>query len=242
MKEKKRSKKHRKSEEQMEQNNVESELKQIRKEKNKVGSTILIVVCILLVILIATFLAFSWVNMNNKSMIAGVSIHGIDVSGLSKEQAEQKLRSIVQEKMPETILLEYGEMTAQLNLEQLDVTFDIMGAVNQAYLIGREGNVIQNNWIVFKTMFQKNNIELLVRLNQAELEKQLQDISSKLPDTIIQSSYYIEDTNLILTKGKKGKVVDTVKTKQEIEEEIRRIRKNRKKSNISSKRTKPRRH
>src|SRR5699024_12844860 len=31
---------------------------------------------------------------------------------------------------------------------------------------------------------------------------------SKLPDTIIQSSYYIEDNNLILTKGRTGFVVN----------------------------------
>ena len=40
-----------------------------------------------------------------------------------------------------------------------------------------------------------------------QLKKDLEDISSKLPDKIIESSCYIDGNKLIITKGKAGKTV-----------------------------------
>ena len=41
-----------------------------------------------------------------------------------------------------------------------------------------------------------------------------------MPDGVIQSSYYIEDTNLIITAGKAGNVVDIEATIEAIKDSI----------------------
>ena len=52
------------------------------------------------------------------------------------------------------------------------------------------------------------DIEPNFSLNEQLLIDALNDISTKLPDTVIESSYYIENNNLILTSGKAGNVVN----------------------------------
>ena len=50
-------------------------------------------------------------NINNDKIVSGVSISGIEVSGLSKEEAKGKIEAMYQEKKEEEIVL---------NLEQLE--------------------------------------------------------------------------------------------------------------------------
>ena len=67
---------------------------------------------------------------------------------------------------------------------------------------------LQNNLYVLSTMFGKVNIEPAVTVNKTQLTKNLEDISTQLPDKVTQSSYYIEGNELIVTPGKEGIVVD----------------------------------
>ena len=52
------------------------------------------------------------------------------------------------------------------------------------------------------------NIEPILKIDKNQLSKNLEDISAQLPDTVTESSYYIEGSNLIITAGKDGNVVD----------------------------------
>mgnify|MGYP005776186693 FL=1 len=66
-----------------------------------------------------------------------------------------------------------------------------------------------NSITALGTLFKHKNIDITMTLDEEQLTKSLDDISSKLPDTVIQSGYYIEGTDLIITKGKDGNVVNT---------------------------------
>ena len=70
-------------------------------------------------------------------------------------------------------------------------------------------------------MFSNVNIEPVFNINEEQLKTALNDISTKLPDAVIQSSYYIEDSNLILTKGKPGNVVNVEEMSNYIINEIK---------------------
>lgn len=73
--------------------------------------------------------------------------------------------------------------------------------------------MLQNDLTILQTKFQKKQFTLNLTLDIESLKKQLQDISGKLPDKVKESSYYIEGSNLILTKGETGAVVDVDKNR-----------------------------
>lgn len=83
--------------------------------------------------------------------------------------------------------------------------------------------MLQNDLTILQTKFQKKQFTLNLTLDIESLKKQLQDISGKLPDKVKESSYYIEGSNLILTKGETGAVVDVDKTASEIIEQIQNL-------------------
>ena len=189
----------------------------IKKKKMSIFSLIFIlIICILLL----SFLIFTAYNMFNTNIISGVHIKGIDVSNLSTSDAKYKLDNYLKEKLPEEIKLVHGDYEATISLSQINAFFDTKNAVNTAYNVGRQGNIFENNIYVFSNMFGYSNIEPNIKLDKAQLTKNLEEISANLPDKVTESSYYIEGSDLIITSGKDGNVVDIDSTINSIKESL----------------------
>ncbi len=172
------------------------------------------------IIIILILLIFSAYTLFNNNIISGVSIKGHDVSNLSKSDAKYQIEKYISQNLPEEIKLKHGDFESTISIEQIETNFDIKSATNYAYNIGRQGNFLQNSFYVLSTMFGKVDIEPKLTINKEQLSKNLEDISTQLPDGVIQSSYYIEDSNLIITSGKEGNVIDIDATIQLIKDVI----------------------
>ena len=154
---------------------------------------------------------------SKKGYILGVE----DVKDL--EEAIKKINNIITSQIPEELTLKHNDYETSISTKELNIQFDTTNAVNNAYKVGRTGNLLQNDLTILQTKFQKKQFTLNLTLDIESLKKQLQDISGKLPDKVKESSYYIEGSNLILTKGETGAVVDVDKTASEIIEQIQNL-------------------
>ena len=163
---------------------------------------------VLIIILCIAFLIFTFVNNQNQNIISGVSIKGINVSNLSTEEAKETIQNYINENLPENINLVHNDYQTSIPLSALNVNFDIDSAVKQAYETGKSGNIFENSFTALKTWIDPIDIELTATLDKEQLRIALNDISSKLPDTVIESGYYIEGNNLIVTRGSEGNVVN----------------------------------
>ena len=165
-------------------------------------------ILVFIILLSIAFFIFTFLNSKNENIISGVSIKGIDVSNLSVEEAKETLQNYINENLPENITLVHNDYETSIPLSALNVNFDIDSAVNQAYEIGKSSNIFENSFIALKTKIDPIDIELSATLDEEQLRTALNDISSKLPDTVIESGYYIEGNDLIVTKGSEGNVVN----------------------------------
>ena len=165
-------------------------------------------ILVFIILLSIAFFIFTFLNSKNENIISGISIKGIDVSNLSVEEAKETLQNYINENLPENITLVHNEYETSIPLSSLNVSFDIDSAVNQAYETGKSGNIFENGFIALKTRINPIDIELSATLDEEQLRTALNDISSKLPDTVIESGYYIEGNNLIVTSGSEGNIVN----------------------------------
>lgn len=166
---------------------------------------------IAIIIIVAAFFStiFALVNINNEKIIGGVSISGIEVSGLSKEEAKAKMTNIYQEKKEKEIGIQYEEYETTLNPTLMEVNYDVERAVEEAYLVGKGDNIFINNYNILFTLIGKKNINVNMTLNEEVAKQSIEDIGVNLPGVIIESSYAIEDDELVITKGKTGILINT---------------------------------
>lgn len=167
-----------------------------------------ILVFIAIIVLIITFSIFTVYNANNDNIACGIYIKNVDVSNLSKDEAKEKISSYINENLPENIALKHNDYETSIPLSSLNLSFDIDSAVDSAYSIGKNENILKNSFQAIKTMFTHTNIEPSYSIDLEQLETSLKDISSKLPDTVKESGYYIEGKNLIITPGSEGNIVN----------------------------------
>lgn len=193
----------------------------VRNSSYSVGELFGLFIIIFFILVLLIFIIFTIYNINNQNIVKGVSILGIDISGLSKEDATEKINNTILENIPSEIKLKHNDYETSIDTNSLEISIDVPSAVNSAYNIGRSGNILQDDWTILTTMFSNVNIEPVFNINEEQLKTALNDISTKLPDAVIQSSYYIEDSNLILTKGKKGNVVNVEEMSNYIINEIK---------------------
>ena len=193
--------------------------KEEQKKKQKriiLFCTVPILILIVLLLLFSTI--FALININNNKIIRGVTIQGIDVSNLTIEEAKGKVASVVSQHMSENILVKRLDFEGIFLPEQLGVSLDIDSTINEAFQLGRTGNIFQNNYTILDLMFNTRNIPVNVKYDEDLLNSIIDEINSLLPDRVLQPDYYINDNNeLIITSGKDGTVVDNSSFKDELE-------------------------
>lgn len=192
----------------------------IKSNSNKLKIFAIITLFFLFIIVI-TFLIFTLLNHINPNIISGVYINNINVSGLSKKEALEKVENEINSQIPKEITLIHDKYKTTISTEDLSINYHIEAAVNLATQIGKDGNIFKNNLKTIKCLFSKEYVNLEFSFNEDFLKKDLEDASSKLPDKIIQSSSYIENNNIIITKGRTGCVIDIEKTAETIKNKIR---------------------
>ena len=176
---------------------------------NKSDVLVIFGILLAIVILLVTVVygTFSIMTEKSTTIAKGVYIKNIDVSGLTREQAKEKINNYISSVIPEEIKLTHNGFETSLSTSQLSIYFNTDEAVDMAYNIGKTGNIFQKNLTILQTKLSKTTIDPGFSIDMDQLKKDLEDISSKLPDKIIESSCYIDGNKLIITKGKAGKTV-----------------------------------
>ena len=202
---------------------VEQKDNEIKSGKRRIFPFVLIGIFIIVILVFSVI--FSLINIGNDKIIGKVSIMGIDVSNMTKEQATEVLKEIIHDKMSEELVLKKDDYETSINANQINAQFNIEEAVQKAYDIGRSGNIITNNYNILASIIWGYNIELQMNYEQESLDKKIDDISSKLPDGLVQNSYYIEDDELIIVKGKKGLVIKEDELENSVINEMKAVNK-----------------
>ena len=209
--------------------NVENEqiFHKVEPSKNSSATSVFqtfgILAIIFLIFLIVSFIGFTVATNKNTTIISGIYISGYNVSKLNKDEALNNLNTYISSQIPEEIIVTHNGYEASISVKDLGIKFDTSSAVNLAYQFGRSGNLLENDIVTLKSLFSKTSIEPTLTIDIEQLKTILTDISSKLPDALIESSYYIENSSLILTKGKAGSVIDIDKTADYIISQIQQL-------------------
>lgn len=207
------------------ENTTTSTFKPAQENLKKPSKHWIIVVSIFLVIFLCLILIifgiFTFYNYQNHQTISkGIYINGIDVSNITKEEAKNKLEAYYSDKLSNDITLIHNNYTTYIKTSEINLSFDIDSAVNYAYQLGKSQNIFTDNYQIFNAMINGINITPTATFDEESLKNILNNLSSELPDAVVESGYYIDGNTLIITKGHDGYIIDVDSTAEKIKEKI----------------------
>lgn len=189
--------------------------------KKKIKTIIFVLVVVLAILTFAFSTVFALSNLNSVKITKGISIKNVDVSNLSMEEAKEKLNSTLEKILIPDLNLKYNdEYNITLTAEQIDFKYNVDETLNEAYSIGRSGNIFLNNYNLLFTTLLGKNLKISYTYNEELLNNFIDDVNSKLPGIVVEPSYYIEENKLIVEPGKDGIEIVKEKLKKNILEAI----------------------
>lgn len=203
---------------------LEENLTENKEEENKKSSAnnklkIILIIAIILIVLSLVFsVIFAFINSKSSKIVKGTIIGQIDVSDLTQEEAREKLEKVYQSKSEKQIYLKYGEYETSITYEALEVEYQVSNAIQDAFDIGRTGNLFKDNYDILATMINGKKIKLEASIDNDMISQISQNINNSIEGAIVQPSYYLDRENdkLVITSGKEGKEVDEKQLIKEI--------------------------
>lgn len=203
--------------------NSEKKNEELYRNKSKVAHkknhkfavlTIIVIIFLLAIATLSTIFAF--INSNNNTILGGIYIGDVAVEGLTEEEAIKILNEKYQEQNKKEIALKINGEIFSITPEQIEVTYNIEKAVSEAYKVGRDGNIFENNFDIIQTMLGEQKIEIEFSYNEELLKNVLKGFNAKLPNAMVDNTYCVEEDELIITRGVDGIEIDVDGAKQAI--------------------------
>lgn len=203
----------------------EEDLKEVevnsKKSKGIKIKIIIIILIFMILIILGIFTIPAIIANNNNKIVSGISINGVNVEGLTMEEAKALLDKSANYIINSDVKIVLGEYENSINLSQISAKYDINNAIEEAYKIGRSDNIFKCSYDVLSSKYKRKNLEIGISINQEELKNVFNNISQELPGHVTQWSYSVNNDNtLIITNGTKGIVIDEAGTAKKIEESL----------------------
>jgi hypothetical protein len=157
---------------------------------------------------------YAYDHSNAEEIGKGVRVGGVDVSGLTPEQARAKLRSAVLEPLSRPVVVRALGKRHTLTPKRAKVAVDIDGSVDAAMQRTRDGNMLSRTWrdvrgepvdaeLELDISYSKRAIKRLVKRVQKEVDKPAVDASVDLESGDVTPRPSAEGRRLLARKLKR---------------------------------------
>jgi Uncharacterized vancomycin resistance protein len=117
------------------------------------------------------FYASNAVKAAESDILENVSVSGIDVGGMTKAEAENKLDEYISSSEDNIITLKAGDKTESFTYAKLKIRFDTAKAAEEAYYLGRKGNVFRRAAAVYKAGKNGTDIAMPAEVSRKTIKK-----------------------------------------------------------------------
>ncbi|MCI5997526.1 MAG: VanW family protein [Peptoniphilaceae bacterium] len=139
-------------------------------------------------------------------MYEGVTINGIDIKDLSREDVLKKIQNNVQ--LPQKIMLKSADYSKDISLSEIELNLDYEQAVKDAFNIGRVGSDDDRIALLQILVKTPKNISIKSKFNSEKLSKVIDEISKDLDVVQIDDKIEFSSGKAVVVEGTDGKAVD----------------------------------
>ncbi|OGN75021.1 MAG: hypothetical protein A2X25_04475 [Chloroflexi bacterium GWB2_49_20] len=142
----------------------------------------------------------------------GVSVAGVDLSGMAQDGAALKLSQNMVYPYSGLILFRDGEKYWVASPAELGLVFNSGGSVQAAYQIGRSGGLLKGLSIQVKSWRDGSDLPPVILFDQRVAYAYLQKIASEIDQPVIEATLTLNGILVIATNGQNGRLLNVDST------------------------------
>ncbi|MFN8448047.1 MAG: VanW family protein [Anaerolineae bacterium] len=173
---------------------------------------ILVITGGILVMLILTALVGVFQITFRSRIVPGVSAYGIDLSGMTRDQAAAALDARFTYAKDAVFTFRDGDKFWQMNAGDLGVTFDAEATVNDAFATGHNSDLLSNLADQALTWLNGRSIAPIIRYDQNVAVAQLASIAAAINRPSQDATLSMVGTDIQATPGSSGRSLDITTT------------------------------
>lgn len=170
------------------------------------------------ILICLTIFLFSYTIMQKEYIHSGVYISGVNVSGLTKENAKTVLfKNVTVPRLD----LSHGVVISENLLSKIDFTYDYNAGIEKAYAVGRSGNLLSDIFTIMGAVFNKTDIPLPQTYDEQKLERLCDEVTAYINSEPVNAKIEIDNGKTTIVEGKTGVKVNTDEFKNKIYDYIK---------------------
>lgn len=147
----------------------------------------------------------------------GISISGISVGGLTREQAEQKLRENLKYPTEAAFAFTYGTDIWHAIPEELGMQIQFNQTVEKAWTIGRTSDIFENLRICMAALLFSYDLEPVLMFDERVAYNFISSLSGYIDEPFELPSITLQGSHVVIEPGKTGKAVDKLMTMTQLQ-------------------------
>jgi len=177
--------------------NIKKIVKKIKKRK--------IFIPLILLLLIISSITFLQIYSTNK-INPGIKIANIDLSNKTKNEAFDLLTNKVIS--PNSIILVEKENKFQVNLDEVNFSYNFTKSIEKAYQLTRTGNIFYDLGKKITLVFKNENLGLEINLDEIAFQNKIQEFAKSIETKAVEPNVSLTNKVIKVEKGVKGLIID----------------------------------
>ena len=176
--------------------------------KKRIGVVVLVLLLLLLAGAGAGFYYYYSKYINIDAIYPGVTIQGMSVGGMTQEEAEAKVQEYVDQVSQETVTLQVRKKETAFPLSDIGLKCTNMDVVEEAYNLGKTGNVFKRVMEVRELEKKGTDFPLTFSVDKEETKKVVAKKAKKFLAKKKDATIKRVDGKFVITKHVHGIAID----------------------------------
>lgn len=142
----------------------------------------------------------------NGRIYPGVQVLGTDLGGQSQDQARETLGAQIDAFVKQPVVLAWGDKSWQPTPEQLGLTVNLDRTIDQAFAVGRAGDLPTNWQQRLDARSTGYTVPLVVGMNQAALQDYLEkEVAPQINQPLVEGEVWLQGEQIHTTPAQEGR-------------------------------------
>lgn len=197
---------------------------EIQKKAVKFSIKKIVLFTVLAVIILSlSFVCYSTYNvLSYDKVYKGVYINGQNVAGMRLDELKSLLKNSYQDSIKgKELTIKCKDAVEKITFSDLNVSYDVSSTAEDAYNVGRKGNIFERISKVIKTGNSNSKFDVDYSFDKKRAGDILEELNKKISVDVKEAELSIQENKVTIRSGHHGEKIDTDATLKLIDESIK---------------------